>query len=137
MYPVLFRIGGFEVTSFGVLVAQSVDMRNFNGGAPNKHDDALIAAIDGRSFTLEARKAFNASDYFHRATKAVALAAIEEIREAGFADSLAPEDVLADMKKSELADAATDAAKSAGWLPPELRHPSYELGTVKIAIAAE
>lgn len=121
----------------GTLVAQSLDLRNFNGAPPNNDDAALIAAIDGNSFSLEARKAFNATDYFARASKTVALAAIEEIREAGMAQSLAPEDVLADMKKSELAEAATDAALASGWLPPELRHPAYELGAAKIANAAE
>lgn len=122
---------------FGVLVSHTLDMRNFGGAGPNKHDKALVAAIDGSAFLSEARTLFNATDYFLRATKAIALTAIDEIREAGMGDGLAPEDILADMKKSELAAAAADFASKSGWLPPELRHPSYALGAVKIAVAAE
>ncbi len=73
------------------------------------------------------RERFSPDDYFKRATKAIALAAIEEMREAGCGDGLAPEDVLADMKKADLAAAAAGAARECGWLPPELRHPDYAL----------
>ena len=122
---------------FGVLVSNSLDMRNYGGAGPNKHDKALIAAIDGNAFTLEARKAFNAIDYFARASKAVSLAAIDEIREAGLGDGLAPEDVIADMKKTALAEVAGEFATRSGWLPPELRHPTYELDLRKIPVVAE
>ncbi len=121
----------------GALVADALDLRSFGSVGPNEHDRALIAAIDGNAFSLEAAKQFNAVDYFTRVTKAVCLEAIGEIREAGMADGLAPEDVLADMKKSELADAAADYAKRSGWLPTELRHPSYEIDLTKIPVAAE
>ncbi|CAA2142818.1 ParB/RepB/Spo0J family partition protein [Hyphomicrobium sp. ghe19] len=99
--------------------------------------DELVAALDGATFTAAAREHFNAADYFKRAKKSAAIAAIDEIREAGFGDGLAPEDVLAGMKQADLAAAAAERAQACGWLPPELRHPAYALGVVKIAIAAE
>ncbi|WP_409560246.1 ParB/RepB/Spo0J family partition protein [Hyphomicrobium sp. MC8b] len=119
------------------LVADALDLRSFGSAAPNANDKALIAALDGAIFTAEARRYFNASDYFTRIKKALVLDAIDEMREGGFGDGIAPEDVLAGMKKSELASAAADLAIKCGWLPPELRHPSYALGAVKIAVAAE
>lgn len=90
--------------------------------------DALVSALPGAPFLAAAAEHFLPDDYFKRASKAVALAALDEIREAGCVAGLAPEDVLADMKKTELAAAAAQAARDAGWLPPELRHPSYSLG---------
>jgi ParB family chromosome partitioning protein len=116
----------------GILVADALDLRSYNGAGPNVHDKILIASLDGETFTSEARKAFNAADYFGRVSKDTALAAIEEMREAGVGEGLAPEDVLADMRKSDLADAAADQAQACGWLPLELRHPSFRL-----AVAAE
>jgi hypothetical protein len=73
------------------------------------------------------RRQFVAADYFKRSTMAVSLAAIEEMREAGHGGGLAPEDVLADMKKPALAQAAAEAATACGWLPVPLRHPAYTL----------
>ena len=49
---------------------------------------------------------------------------------------LAPEDILAGMKKKELAAAAAGAAKACGWLPPELRHPAYAIGAATTEAAA-
>jgi ParB family chromosome partitioning protein len=111
----------------GILVADALDLRSYNGAGPNAHDRILIAALDGNTFTSEARKAFSATDYFARAGKEIVLAAIEEMREGGGGEGLAPEDVLAEMKKSDLAVAAADQAQACGWLPLELRHPSYSL----------
>ena len=54
MYPVLFRIGGFEVTSFGVLVAVAalIGMRLFareieRSGLPGNAVDAAVAGVLG------------------------------------------------------------------------------------------
>lgn len=123
--------------NLGSLLGDALDLRSFGSAGPNAHDKALISALDGAIFTAEARRYFNASDYFTRIKKALVLDAIDEMREGGFGEGLAPEDVLAGMKKSELAPAAADLAIKCGWLPPELRHPSYALGAVKIAVAAE
>ncbi|HML28774.1 MAG TPA: ParB/RepB/Spo0J family partition protein [Hyphomicrobium sp.] len=123
--------------NFGCLLGDALDLRSFGSAGPNEHDKALIGALDGGMFTAEARKRFNAADYFTRIKKALVLDAIDEMREGGFGDGLAPEDVLAGMKKSELASAAADLAIKCGWLPDELRHPSYALGAAKITVAAE
>lgn len=93
-------------------------------------DDSAFVVRDGDGVTqipVSGLACLMPEDYFKRATKAVALTAIEEMREAGRGDGLAPEDVLADMKKGELAEAAAAAAIACGWLPPELRHPAYSL----------
>lgn len=105
------------------LVASSLALGSFNqaGGAYPE----LIAALDVDGYLADMRRCFLTDDYFRRATKAVALAAIAEMQEAGCGDGLAPEDVLAGMKKGDLAAAAATAAKACGWLPAELRHPDY------------
>lgn len=117
------------------IVAESLNLvrhqhyadRQRAGAAHGKDVAALLAALPGDIFTREARGHFNAADYFKSATKATALAAIAEMREAGHGAGLAPEDVLAEMKKADIAGAAADAALVCGWLPPELRHPAYSL----------
>lgn len=83
----------------------------------------LIVALPVTEFESAARESLNAGDYFQRAPKAVAIAALDEMRELG-AEGLAPDDVLAGMKKPELAAAAAQKAQETGWLPPELRHPA-------------
>ena len=90
--------------------------------------EALRDACLPVRYLAAAREAFLADDYFKRATKDTAIAAIDEMREAGAAANLAPDDVLAGMKKAELAAAAAGAATACGWLPPELRTPAYEIG---------
>lgn len=114
---------------FAGAVAQTLDLTHDSWRYKSRETGIpeLVAALPGESYVSAAREAFDASDYFKRASKAVALAAIDEMREAGAAPGMAPEDVLAGMKKGELAEAAADAARSCGWLPPELRHPSYAL----------
>lgn len=89
--------------------------------------DALREACLPVSYLVAARAAFLANDYFKRASKDVSIAAIDEMREAGAAGGVAPEDVLAGMKKVELAAVATAAATACGWLPPELRTAAYEI----------
>jgi len=93
--------------------------------------DDLVAALPVAPYLAAAAEHFVVADYFTRASKAVALAAIDEMREAGCAEGLAPVDVLADMKKADLAAAAAESARSCAWLPPELRHPGYTLGTAQ------
>lgn len=88
---------------------------------------ALVAALPPAAFLVAARRAFVVRDYFARASKTVALAAIDEMRESGAAAGLAPEDVLAGMKKGEIAAVAAAAAEACGWLPPELRNAVYAL----------
>lgn len=97
---------------------------------------ALIASLPSDKYLRWMREAFNGPDYFKRSDKATALSAIEDMREAGCASGIAPEDVLASMKKAELADAAANAAQACGWLPEELRHPDYAL-TASVSEAAE
>lgn len=86
---------------------------------------ALVAALPPEAFLAMAREAFVVDDYFTRASKSVALAAIDEMREAGCAAGMAPEDTLATMRKADLAAAAARAAQACGWLPPELRNAVY------------
>jgi ParB family transcriptional regulator, chromosome partitioning protein len=88
---------------------------------------ALVEVLPGDDYLGEVRRTFLADDYFKRVTKAMCIAAIEEMREAGCGGGLAPEDVLAGMKKAELATAAATAARACGWLPEPLRHPAYGL----------
>lgn len=117
------------------LVAQSLNLvrhhhyhdRKRAGAAHSQDIAALLAVLPAATFNDEARRAFNAADYFKSATKATALAALDEMHEAGAALGLAPEDVLSGMKKADLAKAAADAAQASGWLPPELRNGAYRL----------
>lgn len=108
------------------VVASSLALGSFNQ-APGGAYPELIAALDGDGYLANMRRCFLADDYFRRASKATALAAIAEMQEAGCGGGLAPEDVLAGMKKGELAAAAAEAARACGWLPAELRHPAYSL----------
>jgi len=86
---------------------------------------ALRDALSADAYLDAARTHFNTADYFARAGKAVCLNAIAEMEEAGVTGPVP--DTLADAKKAELADFATRHARASGWLPPELRHPSYVL----------
>lgn len=122
------------VRSLAPLIAQRLNLvstvTGYTFGQPATNEDditALVAALPGDDYLAAARDAFLAEDYFKRATKATALAALEEMNEAGVTLGLAPEDVLAGMKKADLAAAASAHAKACGWLPPELRHPDYAL----------
>lgn len=121
----------FEVvlSRFAQAVGATLDMthKTWIYRAGDTGNTALRDALPGGAFLEAAREAFNATDYFKRSSKAAILATVDEMKEAGCAGRLAPEDVLADMKKSELADAVADEARACGWLPPTLRHPEYQL----------
>jgi len=112
---------------FADLVAGTVSVIAHHPSASRDRADTLVAALPANKYLDWMREEFHAADYFKRATKAAALAALTEMREAGAAGALAPEDVLAGMKKADLAEAAAEAAVAAGWLPPQLRHPGYAL----------
>jgi ParB/RepB/Spo0J family partition protein len=67
---------------------------------------------------------FNAADYFQRAPKSVAIAALAEMEAAGISDAhIAGGAAFA--KKAALATRAAELARQHGWLPPALRHPEY------------
>lgn len=125
------------IADIAAQVAQSLDLvrhqhyhdRKRAGAAHSEDIAALLAVLPSATFNNEARRAFDAADYFKSATKATALIAIDEMRESGAASGLAPEDVLAGMKKADLATAAAEAARACGWLPPELRNAAYALAT--------
>lgn len=126
---VIADLAGLVAQSLNLVRHQHYHDRKRAGAAHSQDIAALLAVLPAATFNDEARRAFDAADYFKSATKATALAAIEEIREAGAAIGLAPEDVLADMRKADLAKAAADAALACGWLPPELRNGAYALTT--------
>jgi len=107
-------------------LADAMDLRSSKGQLKDDTSD-LIRVLDPDAYAAAIRSEFNAADYFKRATKATSLAAIDELTEAGHGAGLAPVDILADMKKANLAEAAAVAADRAGWLPPQLRHPAYTL----------
>jgi len=109
-------------------IARALDVSDGRGGALHSADAAVMAVVPPGTYLDAARRQFDPLNYFHRATKAVALAAIEEMIEAGQAAHFAPVDVLADMKKAEIGKAAAEAASACGWLPPEMRVAGYAIG---------
>jgi len=98
------------------------------GGAPRR--DAIAAlrdALPGDTYLAAMRRRFNAADYFQRAPKAAAIAALAEMEASGVTDAhIAGGAAFA--KKAALATRAAELARTHGWLPPELRHPDYEIG---------
>jgi ParB family chromosome partitioning protein len=127
-FPVVFGELRFDPRleeKFAQAVATTLDLTDarWKWKGRNTGIDNLIVALPPTQFEAAARESFNAADYFQRAPKAIAIAALDEMRELG-AEGLAPEDVLAGMKKPELAAAAAQKAQQTGWLPPELRHPA-------------
>jgi ParB family chromosome partitioning protein len=129
---------GEIIQQFAGLVAAALSLveGHYFGDDARDGKRALVAALDGGEYLYWMREAFLAEDYFKRATKETALAALAEMQEAGAAAGLAPEDVLAGMKKADLATVAASAAKACGWLPPELRHPTYTLAALADAAPA-
>ena len=107
-------------------IGRALDLRAFNGNA-DRSAALLVDLLPAADYLAAMRERFSPDDYFKRATKQHALDAIDEMREAGCADGIAPVDILADMKKGDLATTAATAAKACGWLPPELRHQDYSL----------
>lgn len=92
----------------------SADYRAFDG-APQ----ALAAAIDADAMTAALHESFDAADYFGGVSKAFI---IDAIREALNDDEARRADKL---KKAELVAFALENVPKTGWLPPELRAPTY------------
>jgi ParB family chromosome partitioning protein len=88
--------------------------------------DTLRDALPGATYLAAVRQRFNAADYFQRAPKSVAIAALAEMEAAGVSDAhIAGGAAFA--KKAALATRAAELARQHGWLPPALRHPEYAL----------
>lgn len=104
---------------FAALLPEALDLRAHNTAADRSADEALRDALPADVYLAAARELFNAADYFNRAPKQIAEAALREMGHSPMSGA----------KKSDLAPWATSAAKEAGWLPPELRHPDYQLLT--------
>lgn len=103
------------------VAAQSLDMQRPNGGqvAFDKTSIAMVGAIDADRMTAALREAFDAEDYFNSVAKTFVITAIREAindDEARKADKL---------KKKELVEFALANVPQTGWLPPELRAPTY------------
>ena len=112
-------------------VASTLNLEAFSPATNRVQELALIAALPGASYLASMRELFDAPDYFSRSTKALILAAIDEMHEAGHATEISATSTLTHLKKSALATAAATAARACGWLPAELRHPDYALDTPK------
>lgn len=127
VFKELVDVGSGPLMSrFAHAVAGSLDCRFFNAAqGPDEATVALRDALLPGLYSAAVREHFNVADYFKRANKDVALAALEEMEEAGAIRSLSAD--LSDAKKAELAELAATSAKACGWLPPELRHQVYEL----------
>lgn len=80
---------------------------------------AMLDALPAQPLLEALRKRWNAKDYFDRAPKAFALAALKEACGAGAHDSVVGHDA-ATIKKSAIAN-----VPKTGWLPPELRPSCY------------
>ncbi len=116
------------VVRLASIVATAVDVKAHHHATTRDAAEGLVAFADANAYLAAMRRHFAVDDYFARVPKATALAAIEEMHEAGATVGLAPVDVLAGMKKAELATAAAEQACRCGWLPPQLRHPAYAIG---------
>lgn len=130
-------LGGTERAAhqrFAAAVATTLDLTHdtWRFKSRDSGTDMLRDACPPVSYLAAARTAFLADDYFKRASRETAIAALDEMREAGCAAGLAPEDVLAGMKKAELAGVAATTARACGWLPPELRHPAYAISATAV-----
>ncbi|RWN35810.1 ParB/RepB/Spo0J family partition protein [Mesorhizobium sp.] len=101
--------------------ADAVHMERPYGGKPPFDANAapLAAAIDADHLTAALQETFDAADYFGGASKPFVITAIREALnddEARKADK---------MKKAELVAFALANVPQTGWLPPELRAPTY------------
>lgn len=88
---------------------------------------SLVELLRGDEYAAFMREAFLPADYFKRASKAVALAALDEMQASGASVGLMPRAELEALQKTPLANVAAGQALITGWLPPELRHPAYTL----------
>lgn len=122
--------------AFARAAATTLNLLSWNptsGGVNDPRARALIPNLSAQDFLEEMRQAFDASDYFNSAKKDAAIEAIEEMRAAIPGLVLASRQQHSALKKAELTELAIRMAKSHGWLPPDLRHPEYELIGAKSA----
>ncbi|TPN73434.1 hypothetical protein FJ980_32225 [Mesorhizobium sp. B1-1-5] len=103
------------------LASRALDMQCHNtGNLPfDRGAKELAAAIDASHMTAALREAFDAADYFGGVSKPIVITAIREALnedEARKAEKL---------KKAELTAFALANVPKTGWLPPELRAPTY------------
>lgn len=116
------------VSDLAPLLAEALDLRAFSAGADREDDQALVQALNGASYLEAVRDLFDPADFFGRAPKDVALAAIEDMRATKALQQVTQSATeLAKMKKGDVAHVATLAAKRCGWLPELLRHSAYAL----------
>tara|TARA_R110000868_G_scaffold936_1_gene7105 strand:+ start:135 stop:1994 length:1860 start_codon:yes stop_codon:yes gene_type:complete len=113
-------------------VAQALSMVPSGVGVYNATTEigevvALRDFLDDEAYLAAIRSTFDAADYFARARKETAIAALEDMHDAGHHFGLQGRSDLEGMKKAELAEWAAEQAKACGWLPPELRHPAYSV----------
>lgn len=103
------------------IAGRALDLQSQNAlRAPlTKGADVLAAAIDGDRMTAALRETWDAGDYFGGVSKAFV---IDAIREALNDDEARKADKL---KKAELVAFALANVPKTGWLPPELRAPTY------------
>ncbi|ESY89039.1 hypothetical protein X739_00650 [Mesorhizobium sp. LNHC220B00] len=103
------------------IAGQAVDLQCHNtGNLPfDRGADVLAAAIDAERMTAALGHTFDAADYFGGVSKPIVITAIREALnddEARKAEKL---------KKAELTAFALANVPGTGWLPPELRAPTY------------
>lgn len=99
-------------------IGRVIDLRQHKlGGVDVSAARALINAIPGDLYLKSMRAKFVAADYFKRVPVDAIKAALDELG-VSYGDKA---------KKAELAELAADKATARGWLPVELRHPSYKL----------
>ncbi|RWH31636.1 ParB N-terminal domain-containing protein [Mesorhizobium sp.] len=103
------------------IASGALDMQRPSSGhvAFDKTSLAMIGAIDAGRMTAALHEAFDREDYFNSVAKSFIITAIREAineDEARKADKL---------KKKELVEFAIKNVAGTGWLPPELRAPTY------------
>jgi hypothetical protein len=104
--------------ALGALALRFLDLRQIKYRAtPLSTVAEVIAATDPSIYLPAIRGQFDAEDYFASASGKIAKAALDEMGRATPTGA----------NKSALAAAAAAAAQELGWLPPELRHPQFEL----------
>lgn len=127
---------GQAMQTFANLIAGCVSViEQLNVSSPAKGARALVAALPPDKYAIWAREAFLAADFFKRAPRDASIAAINEMAAAGcIAD---PPANFGSGKKAEVAQLAAEHAVACGWLPPDLRHPQYQLEPSSHREAAE
>ena len=117
---------GDAMAEFTRVIAGAVScVEQLNVTSPADGTRVLVAALKPHLYLGYMREAFNAADYFKRASKETALAALEEIAALGTYPALSPD--LPRALKAHVAALAAQRAAETGWLPPQLRHPAYTL----------